>query len=131
MMEKTLDEFFSRLDEIEFGKHDLIVAIGSGGVAPAKFIQQKLKIPMKVVAISYRDKSNQPKYGNAKLLEGKEFKVKNAKILLVDDVSRTGKTLCVAKNYLKGNKIKTCLVNGEADYSFYNSQECISIPWKK
>ena len=61
MIEKTFDEFFSRLDEIDFGKHDLIIAIGSGGIEPAKFIQKKLKIPMKVITVNYRDKSNQPK----------------------------------------------------------------------
>jgi len=131
MIEKTFDEFFSRLDKIDFGKHDLIIAIGSGGIEPAKFIQKKLKIPMKVITVNYRDKSNQPKYEDAKLFERKEFKKKNAKILLVDDVSRTGKTLRVAKDYLKGNEIKTCLVNGKADYSFYNLEECIKMPWKK
>ena len=131
MIGKTFEELFSRLEEIDFGTHDLIVAIGKGGIIPAKVVQQKLKIPIKVVAVNYRDEENKPKYKNAKLLEGKKFKEKNEKILLVDDVSRTGKTLQVAKDYLKGNEIKTCVINGKADYSFYNSKECIKLPWKK
>lgn len=130
-MEKTWAEFFSRLDEMAFEEFDLIVAVGNGGIIPAGFIRQKLKIPMKIVKISYRDESNKPKYGNAKLLEEKEFGTKDARILLVDDVSRTGKTLQAAKGHLKGNKIKTCLINGKADYSFYNVAECIKMPWKR
>jgi len=129
MPEKTWDEFFARLDEIEFESFDLIVAISRGGVIPAAFIRQKLNIPMRIININYRDDSHAPRYEDAKLLEEKEFGLEGEKILLVDDVSRTGATLQKAKEYLKGNEIKTCLMNGAGDYRFFHSDACLKMPW--
>jgi len=131
MLEKTWNEFFARLDEIEFESFDFIVAIARGGIIPAAFIQQKLNIPMKIININYRDDSHSPQYEDAKLLEEKEFGWKNKKILLVDDVSRTGATLKKAEEYLRGNEIKTCLMNGPGDYRFFESEDCIKMPWKR
>ena len=123
------DKYIHLLNEIQFEDFDLIVAIGSGGIIPAAFIQKKLNIPMRIININYRDPSHKPKYDDAVLLEEKGFPMKNKKILLVDDVSRTGKTLKKAKKYLIGNIIKTFTINGEGDYSFYNQEECLLMPW--
>jgi len=123
------DTYIHLLNEIEFEDFDLIVAIGSGGIIPAAFIQRKLNIPMKIININYRDPNHKPKYDDAVLLEGKDFFFKDKRILLVDDVSRTGKTLRKAKEYLRGNQIKTFTINGEGDYSFYNQEECLLMPW--
>jgi hypoxanthine phosphoribosyltransferase len=127
MKPASWDEFFSKLDEITFEPFDLIVAIGSGGIIPAGFIQQKLKIPMKILWINYRDEKNIPKYEDAMLLENDALNVKDKKVLIVDDVCRSGKTLAKAKEALKGNTIRTFIVNGNADYSLFNSSECILI----
>ncbi|MBT3755344.1 MAG: phosphoribosyltransferase [Candidatus Cloacimonetes bacterium] len=123
------DKYIHLLNEIQFEDFDFIVAIGNGGIIPAAFIQKKLNIPMKIIKINYRDPSHKPKYDDAVLLEEKDFPIKNKKILLVDDVSRTGKTLKKAKEYLNGNTIKTFTINGEGDYSFYNQEECLLMPW--
>lgn len=131
MIKKTWDDFFSRLDEISFEKFDLIVAIGNGGIIPASFIQQKINIPMRIIRINYRDDSNTPRFNDAKLLEEKGFPLNDKKILLVDDVSKSGKTLDKAKDYLKNNRIKTCLINGKGDYWFFQSDNCIKMPWKR
>jgi len=125
------NDFFARLDKIEFEEFDIIVAIAQGGIIPAGFIQQKLGILMKIININYRDQDNMPKYEESKLLETEAFKFKAKKILLVDDVSRTGKTLAIAKKYLAGNEIKTCIINGEGDYSFFKLKACIKFPWKR
>jgi hypoxanthine phosphoribosyltransferase len=131
MIEKTWNDFFYRLDEIKFEQFDLIVAIARGGIIPASFIQQKLNTPMKIIEINYRDDSHKPRYDEPQLLENLDFKVKDKKILLVDDVSKTGKTIQKAKEQLKGNSIKTCIVNGNADYSFFQHDTCIKMPWKR
>lgn len=131
MNEITWNDFISRLDEISFEKFDLIVAIARGGIIPAAFIQLKLNIPMEIIRINYRDDSNNPIFDEAKLLEEKKFTHTNKKILLVDDVSRTGKTISLAKEYLKGNVVKTCLLNGNGDYTFFESESCIRMPWKR
>ena len=55
--------------------------------------------------------------------------MKNKKILLVDDFSRTGKTFKEAKKLLKGAKIKTFVINGKADYKLYSYKTCLKFPW--
>ncbi len=131
MKSMTYEEFFSLLDKVDFPCFDMIVAIGSGGIMPAGYIQQRLKIPMQVIWINYRDDQNKPKYDDAKLLEEETFRSKGKKILLVDDVSRTGKTLAKAKSYLSENEVSTFVLNGNADYNIMNSEECVAWPWKR
>ena len=125
----TWDEFFEKLNNVKFGKFDLVVAIGKGGIIPAGFIQKKLGIPMKIIYINYRDEDKKPVYDEPKVIEGAEIRGK--KILLVDDVSRSGKTINTAKQILEGNSVKTFVINGKADYSLFNEKECIGMPWNK
>ncbi|MBD3309879.1 phosphoribosyltransferase [Candidatus Woesearchaeota archaeon] len=129
-MSLNWEEFNRRLTALDLKDFDLIVAIGQGGIIPAAFIQQKLGIPMQIISIQYRDKEHNPIYEDAKLLENRSFNLKNKKILLVDDVSRTGKTINKAKEYLKDNQIKTFVINGPADLNLFNEKECIKMPWK-
>ncbi len=129
MQKLTFSKFFSLLNKVKFEKLDLIVAIGKGGIIPAVFIHQKLKIPIETIWINFRDETNKP-IRKEPILIKKLKKIKNKKILLVDDVSRTGKTLEKAKKILKGNKIKTFVVNGKADYYILNKEECVEFPWK-
>lgn len=131
MQKISWEQFFQRLDQIEFPKSDLIVAIARGGIIPAAFIQQKLNIPMQIIQINYRDDDHNPQHEDARLLESSDFQINNQKILLIDDVSRTGKTLNKAKEYLKGNQIETCLVNGKGDHSLFQSDSCLKMPWKQ
>lgn len=130
MQKLTFTKFFSLLNKVKFEKFDLIVAIGKGGIIPAVFLHQKLRIPIKPIWINYRDETNKPIRKEPILIKTNKLKLKNKKILLVDDVSRTGKTLNKAKSILKGNKIKTFVVNGKADYYILNKEECVRFPWK-
>ena len=131
MITKTWKEFLSILDKFEFEKFDLIVAIASGGIIPAAFIQQKLNIPMQIIHINYRNKNHEPIYSNAKLFEEKAFPYNSKRILLVDDVLKTGNTIKVAKQYLKNNTVKTCFINGKGNYSFFQTKACLKMPWKR
>ena len=131
MNSKTWEEFFTRLDEMEFEPFDLIVAVARGGIIPASFIQHQLNLPMKIININYRDDTHAPRYDSARVLEEEPFLQRGKKILLVDDVSRTGKTLSAAREYLKGNEVKTCLVNGQGDYWFFQSEACLKMPWMR
>lgn len=128
----TLSQIIRKLKTIKFQKFDLIVAIGKDGIMPASLLHHFLKIPVKVIWLNYRDKNNNPIRKEPILTEplNKELKsLKNKKILLVDTMSKTGKTLNKAKQLLKGNKIKTFVINGKADYSLFNYKECIEWPW--
>ena len=53
-------------------------------------------------------------------------------ILLVDDVSVSGKTMAVALSQLKGLSVKTFAMKGKADYVLFpDIQDCVKWPWKE
>ena len=129
------DEFYAALDRT-FGRmagesFDLVVAIAQGGIVPGALVREELDLAMRVVRLSFRDPSNAPLYDDARLLEADPFPHAGKRILLVDDVSRTGKTLARAREYLAGNEVRTLLVNGKADYSLFETDECLRMPWKR
>lgn len=132
MKKLTLNQIIKKIKKIKFQKFDLIVAIRKDGIMPASLLKHFLKIPVQVIWLNYRNKNNKPIRKESiliKQLNNKLKNLKNKKILLVDTVSRTGKTLNKAKELLKGNRIKTFVINGKADYSLYNFKECIEWPW--
>ncbi len=128
-MEKfTLKEIIKKIKTIKFPKFDLIVAIGKDGIVPAKILSKFLKIPIKTLYLNYRDKNNKP-IRKEPILKKPFKKITNKKILLVDTISKTGKTLSKAKEILIGNKTTTFVINGKADYSLFNFKKCIEWPW--
>ena len=136
----TFYEQFDRvLAEMAGERFDLIVAIARWGVIPAGLLQQELHLPLRVIAINYRDEKNAPRYDDAKILEDVPFPIKGKTILLVDDVSRTGRTIARASEYLAGNTIRTFLLNGKvlegipfaADYELFHTDECLRMSWKR
>jgi xanthine phosphoribosyltransferase len=128
-------EFYAELDrvleEMAGERFEAIVAIAQGGIIPAALLQQEWGIPMSVVHINYRDHENKPRFPDARLLEEGPPPFPGKKILLVDDVSRTGRTLARARAYLNGATVKTFLTNGEADFTLYRTEECLRMPWKR
>ena len=86
---------------------------------------------MKIIRINYRDDSHNPKFEDAKILETGNFEATGQKILLVDDVSKSGATIKKAKQYLRKNEIKTCIINGVGDYFFFQTKSCLEMPWKR
>ena len=134
---QTVDwpEFYEHLDRVMEAmareQFEGIVAIAQGGVMPAAIIQQEWGVPLRVIRINYRDSENKPRYEDARLFEDEPFESKGQRLLLVDDVSRTGRTLARARAWLDGNTVRTFLVNGAADYSLWNNDECLRMPWKR
>jgi len=132
MKKLTLKQITDKIRKINFPKFDLIIAIGRDGIMPASILHHFLKIPVKVIWLNYRDENNKPIKKEPILTKPikKELKtIKNKNILIVDTVSRTGKTLKKAKEILRENKTKTFVINGKADYSLFNFKECIEWPW--
>ncbi len=128
-------EFYAALDRVladmAAERFEGIVAIAQGGIIPAALLQQEWGIPMSVVHINYRDHENRPRFPDARLLDEGPPPFAGKKILLVDDVSRTGRTLARARAYLANSAVKTFLVNGEADFRLYRTEECLRMPWKR
>lgn len=130
MKNVSWDELFEKLGGIKFKEDfDLIVAVADGGLIPAAFLQNNLKIPMDIIKINYRDEDNVPRYCEPKIVGNKKPGFKDKKILLVDDVLRSGKTVLKAKELLEGNDVCVFVLNGNADYSLFCSEECMKWPW--
>jgi hypoxanthine phosphoribosyltransferase len=81
---------------------DEIVAISRGGLTVGRLLSDYLQIPISVISIqSYIDIQTQ---GVIKITGRLTSSIKNKHILLVDDVSETGKTFIRAMKYLKRHK---------------------------
>lgn len=110
---------------------DIVVGIASGGIVPASLLAFRLKLDLKIIKINYRDEQNNPRYEQPVLLAAFQEELKNKRILLVDDVSVSGKTLEAAKALLKDNDIMTFALKGKADYVLFTDiKTCVNWPWK-
>lgn len=132
-MEKlSFDQVLEKIKKIKFDEFDIVIAIGRGGIVPGSLIANYLKLDFDVMWLNFRDDKHCPRHDKPKLVKEFNLNLAGKKILLVDDVSRTGATLKKAKELLKGAKVKTLVVNGSksnADYSLFNYEECVEFPW--
>jgi uncharacterized protein len=130
METKPWAELQERIATMQFAEtFDIIVAIANGGIVPAALLQQKLKIPVELLKISFRDTTHKPLYNYPQLVAPLLFDIQGKNILLVEDRVKTGATLEYAKELLKDAAVvKTFAVNGKADYPLYD-ENCFSFPW--
>lgn len=129
MKKKTWQELIDRINELKIEKPNLVVGIERGGVMPAALIATKLEIPLETIRINFRNDDHVPNRKVPELLIPIDFDCTNKNILIVDDVSKTGETLELAKKVLNSaTQIKTIVVNGKADYSLFD-EECFIFPW--
>jgi xanthine phosphoribosyltransferase len=81
--------------------------------------------------INYRNNDNRPIYEVPKILSEINENLEGKKILIVDDVSVTGKTLQTAKSYLNLPQADTLVLKGKADYVIFPEiGACVNWPWK-
>ena len=72
---------------------DIILAIGGGGLIPSRILRSILDVPIYVVTISTYDENNNP-IKEPRIVQWMDFSLlKNKKILIVDEVDDTRKTL--------------------------------------
>lgn len=118
-----------RLKELTLPEVEAVVGIASGGVVPAAMIAYELELPLRLITINYRDDDNRPRFEAPQLLGGLPFLPK--RILLVDDVSVSGKTLALARALLKGHTVYTFVLKGQADcVAFPEIAGCVAWPWQ-
>jgi xanthine phosphoribosyltransferase len=127
---KTFEEVMQRFRDITFNeKFDMIVAVANGGIIPAAILNQRLDVGIELLKINLRDANQQPKYDSPQLIAPVDFDFADKTILLVEDRVKTGASLKLACELLKGAKlVKTFAVNGNADYALYN-ESCFRFPW--
>jgi uncharacterized protein len=131
MVPLSFKQISERLKEINLPEVDIVIGIGSGGIPPATFVAFHLNAELLVMAMNYRDEQNNPRHESPVLLKKPEGDLNGKKLLLVDDVSVSGKTMNAALDLLKGHNVKTLAMKGKADYVLFPEiQDCVKWPWK-
>ncbi len=129
MRDLSFIEISKRINKLALTNFDLVVGIADGGTVPASLIAYELGVDLKMIKINYRDNNNKPIYNEPLILS--QENIIDKKVLLVDDVSVSGKTLEAAMKILQGNSIKTLTLKGKADYVLFPEiSECVNWPWK-
>jgi len=132
MVSLSFKEISERLKQIDLPKIDLVIGIGSGGVPPATFVAFYLNAELEVMTLNYRDENNNPRYDEPKVLYQPLWNLEGKRILLVDDVSVSGKTMDAALGLLKGYNVKTLAMKGKADFVLFPEiKDCVKWPWKE
>lgn len=131
MIKIPFPEIKKALDNFELPSVDLVIGIAEGGLVPAALTACKLGCELKIIKINYRDENNNPRSDKPELLKTFDEHLEGKKILLVDDVSVSGKTLDAARILFPGNEVITFVFKGKADYVLLpNVKECVNWPWK-
>lgn len=131
MVPLSFREISDRLKQMKLPETDVVIGIGSGGIVPAGVVAFHLDAELQVMVLNYRDEQNTPRYEEPKILQKSLGNLEGKKILLVDDVSVSGKTMNAALEQLKGLNVKTLAMKGRADYVLFPEiRDCVKWPWK-
>lgn len=124
-------EITALAEKIDFNP-DIIVGVVRGGLIPARLLSSKLKV--KTMYCLTVKKLEDKRRVTSEITED----ISGKKILLVEDMLETGKSLVVAKDYLeeKGAIVKTaCLYTMPISeinptYSLMEIREVTNFPWE-
>ncbi|MDD4012687.1 MAG: phosphoribosyltransferase family protein [Candidatus Omnitrophica bacterium] len=131
MRKIDLVDICCRLDATDIGSPDLVLGIAEGGLVPASLAAYKAKAPLRIIKISFRGEKNDPKFNEPVVLNNPEIPAGIKSVLVVDDVSVTGKTLEAAGKVLAGLRVRTMVFKGNADIVLFPEiKECVEWPWK-
>ncbi len=130
--EKVVLDFLevrNRLERLVLPEVDLVVGIATGGSVPASLVAYKLGCPLAMMRLNYRAEDNTPQRPEPQLQS--PFQAPKAeRILLVDDVSVSGKTLAAAKELLPHSRVVTLVIKGRGDYVLFPEvSSCVVWPW--
>ncbi|MCZ6530471.1 MAG: phosphoribosyltransferase [Chloroflexi bacterium] len=126
----SLTEIAQRLKAMELPEVDGIVGIAAGGTVPASLVAYQLDRPLSMIQLNYRGEDNLPLYDSPQVIEAQPIDDAQRRVLLVDDVSVSGKTLSAAKDLLGDRAVTTLVITGEADYVvFPEVGDCVNWPW--
>ena len=127
----SMEEINHRMLSFVFPAVDLVVGITTGATFLAGKIAEHLNLPVLYIHINFRLPDNTPKFANPQLIKMEHIPPQYKRLLLVDDVSVTGKTLNCAIENLKNFTVFTFVIKGKADYVLFPEiSGCIEWPWK-
>ncbi len=122
----------ARLDKLRLPPTDVVIGVATGGSVPAALLAYKLQTPLYTLQLNYRAEDNSPQRPAPELLYLPGLPdLRGKRVLLVDDVCVTGKTLAVACQYLAGADVTTFVLKGRADFVLFPEvTRCVYWPWK-
>ena len=102
MRELSFQDIKKRIEQIPLPGVDLIIGIADGGVIPAALVAAKTDGNIRILRLSYRGDDNKPIHASPVITGEIEIPPDIDNILIVDDVSVSGKTLDAVKKDLVG-----------------------------
>ncbi len=128
----SFSDISEALHKYSFPEADYVMGIATGGIYPAVMIAHQLKVDFGFIHINFRDPSNTPRFEEPQLLSRRLPDLdRSLKILLVDEVSVSGKTLQKAKEILCDYEVSTFVLKGKADHVLFPGiKTCVLWPWK-
>lgn len=131
MTDLSFQTIFQALENAQLPDCRLVVGIADGGTIPAALVAARIGRDLKIVKFNYRNAENIPQHTEPVLLSPTKLPEDSESILLVDDVSMSGKTLKAAKKLFNGQKIATMVFKGQADFVLFPEiSDCVKWPWK-
>ena len=133
--ELKMEEILERVRSADFGANDVVVAVGRGGIIPGAIISRELSLGMEIIWVrSYSDDMPPKKvHDMPKLVRDFGADVSGKRVLLVDDVARSGKTLeCAKKIFLERGAVAVrtvAFVGRGADVTIFETDNCVKFPW--
>lgn len=136
MEDFTFHSLFYSLKEIKIPfDFDIIVGIARGGIIPSSFLSFIYEKELFLLWLNLYGEGMPPErvHEKPKLMRPFEHDVSGKKILIVDDLSRSGETIEFAKNILKNkgaSEIRSLVLVGKGDYFLEEFKGCVKFPWK-
>ncbi len=126
-----MGEITRRLRATGFPAVDAVVGIQTGGRIPATLLSFHLGLPLYMLPINYRDENNDPRFEEPRAVgDCTDLPPAGSRVLLVDDVSVSGKTLAKARELLRGYAITTFVLKGRGDMVLFPEiKPCVNWPW--
>ena len=123
-----------RIKQIRVPPVDMVIGVATGGTVPAALVAFEIGRPLMVCEINYRDEANVPRYPEPRVRGAVLVPKSVRRVLLVDDVAVSGKTLNAAKALLPDLEIVTLVCKaktGTADIILFPDMPgCVIWPWK-
>jgi len=120
-------------------KPDMIIGISRGGLVPARILSDILGIKkVGIIGITFYRKAGETNE-SPEIVQELCMDIKGKKILLVDDIADTGKSLVVAKDYLESKEageIKVATIHYKPnsifkpDYYVGTTTAWVVYPWE-
>lgn len=126
-----MGEISKRLRAVDFPAVDVVVGIQTGGRIPATLLSFHLGLPLYMLPINFRDENNNPRFDEPRVTGVCDvLPPEGCRILLVDDVSVSGRTLAKAKELLPGYDITTFVLKGRGELVLFPEvKPCVNWPW--